>query len=69
MPEQVRDCYIGPDRPGLTPEEGNMTVVDLIAAGLAILFLVAFVGYALNLLTYALGNDHVIHERLKQVTR
>lgn len=46
-----------------------MTALDLIAAGLAILFLLVFGGYAFSLLSYALGDGAVIRERLKQVTR
>lgn len=46
-----------------------MTAMELIGTGGAILFLLMFGGYALRLLDYALSDDEVIRERLRQVTR
>jgi hypothetical protein len=55
--------------PNVRCVEGEMTAMELIATGGAILFLLMFGGYALRLLDYALSDDEVIRERLRQVTR
>lgn len=46
-----------------------MTAMHLILASLVVFTAAVVLGYAVWLVAYALNDDDVIHERLKQVTR
>jgi predicted acyltransferase len=50
-------------------QEDEMTVLHLIAAGLAVLAAALLLGYAAWLYFYALRDDEVVRERLRQVTQ